>query len=473
MRHLVPLAVPCLILSALNAHADPTPPAPILIRGQRPAGAFGFQVAPAADFDGDGFPDLLVGAPADDVPMAFAGRAHLIRRPMAPHVADRISGTRVVIATTPFGDNLGFSIASAGDVDGDGREDLLVGARSNDAGGIQAGRVYVFRGPVSATQADAATAVITGTPFEEIGRSVSAAGDLNGDGFGDILVGTGVGGPGDEGRVYVFNGPVSGSLTLADADAVVVGAVPDDALGAAVAPAGDLDGDGFADIVVGAPRTVALGNTNGPGQVYVFHGPLQGTVTVSSAAAVLVGEQLNDNFGVSVSVGDVNGDGVRDLVVGADQLFRNDGAGRIYVFHGPLAGSLQAANANGIVRGAAIDDLLGSSVWAADLDGDGRSDVIAGAPGASLASGRGYVFRGPVTGSLNASAAAFAIDGAAGDQLGNSVCAIPIGGSPRSAATFGAPSQSIGGLGYVAIDPNALPILTSEPKPQVPATDER
>src|SRR6185503_633553 len=114
--------------------------------------------------------------------------------------------------------------------------DLVVGARSNDAGGIQAGRAYVFRGPVTAVQADAATAVITGTAFEEIGRSVSAAGDLNNDGFGDILVGTGVGGSEDEGRVYVFNGPLSGALTLADADAVIVGAVPDDALGASIAP---------------------------------------------------------------------------------------------------------------------------------------------------------------------------------------------------------------------------------------------
>jgi hypothetical protein len=430
-----------------------------MLRGDRPGSGFGWQVAPAGDLNGDGFPELVVGAPGYDLPMAFAGRAYVVRRLLPSTPATRVARPRP-ISTTPFGDNLGFSVASAGDVDGDGLDDLLVGARGNDTADIQAGRVYLFLGPATGTHVDEADAVISGTAFEEIGRSVSAAGDLNGDGFGDVLVGTGVGGPLDEGRVYVFNGPLSGPLTLADADAVIVGATADDALGASLAPAGDLDGDGFDDIVVGAPRTVPLGNNNGPGRVFVFHGPLAGTIPALSAAAVLQGELDNDDFGISVAVGDVSGDGVKDLVVGADQLFRNDGTGRVYVFHGPLAGSLLAAHANGLVRGSALDDLFGASVATADLDGDGRSDVIAGAPGASLASGRGYVFRGPVVGSVSAAAAPFIVDGGSGDVIGRSVCAARIGSDPRPSAVFGASALPFGAAGYVAAYPNALPAKT-------------
>ena len=401
-------------------------------------------------------PELVVGAPGYDLPMAFTGRAYVVRRLLRVGQAPRTARFKP-ISTAPFGDNLGFSVASAGDVNGDGLDDVLMGARGSDAAAIQAGRVYLFLGPVTGSQVDDADAVISGTAFEEIGRSVSAAGDLNGDGFGDVLVGTGIGGPLDEGRVYVFNGPISGALTLADADAVIVGPVADDALGASLAPAGDLDGDGFDDIVVGAPRTVALGNTNGPGRVFVFHGPLKGTISASSAAAVLVGELDNDDFGISVAVGDVSGDGVTDLVVGADQLFRNDGTGKAYVFHGPLAGSFQGANANAILRGSALKDRFGASVGAADLDGDGKSEVIIGAPGALLASGRGYVFRGPVSGVVPAAAASFLASGASGDELGTSVCAARVGTDKLPSATFGASTLSSGGVGYVAAYPDALP----------------
>jgi hypothetical protein len=461
MRHLRLLALPCLILPALAAQADPTPPAPVMLRGERPGSGFGWQVAPAGDLTGDGIPELVVGAPGYDLPMAFAGRAYIVRR-LLPQFPPARSARPKPVSTFAFGDNLGFSVASAGDVNGDGLDDLLMGARGNDTAAIQAGRVYLFLGPVLGTSTDQADAVISGTAFEEIGRSVSAAGDLNGDGLGDILVGTGVGGPADEGRVYVFNGPISGPLTIADADAVIVGVTADDALGASLAPAGDLNGDGFDDIVVGAPRTVALGNNNGPGQVFVFHGPLAGTIPASAGAAVLVGELDNDDFGISVAVGDVSGDGVADVVVGADQFFRNDGRGRVYVFHGPLSGTLQASNANAILRGTALQDLFGASVSAADLDGDGDSEVIVGAPGASLASGRGYVFRGPVSGEVAASSATFITKGGSGEQLGSSVCAARIYGDKHPSAVFGASSLTSGSPGYVAAYPNTIPPPSSD-----------
>ena len=452
MRHLRALYSAALIvapLSVADVHAQPTPAADLRIVGESPDDGFGWQVAPAGDVDGDGATNLIVGGPSSDALMAFAGRVYLFQGPYARLYP--ASGASSTLSTPTFGDNLGFSVALAGDVNGDGKPDVLMGARGNDAAGIQAGRAYLFLGPVTGTTVEDADAVISGTAFEEIGRTVASAGDLDGDGIDDILLGTDVGGSADEGRVYVFNGPVSGSLTIGDATAVIHGAVASDGLGASVAAAGDLNGDGFGDIVVGAPRTIALGGTNGPGRVFVFHGPFKGDVQAFSAAAILTGELDNDNFGVAVSVGDVNGDGVTDVIVGADQLFRDDGTGKAYVFYGPLAGSILAADADAILRGTAVQDLFGGSVATADVDGDGRSDVIVGALGSAVTSGRGYVFRGPLSGSIPAADATFIARGSSGDELGRSVSAADVDGDGRPEVIFGATSLANHGSGYVAV----------------------
>jgi FG-GAP repeat protein len=442
------------VLCALDAGAQPTPPAPIRIVGEAGDG-FGWQVAPAGDIDGDGAVHLIVGAPANDALAGFAGRVYLFRAPLSGTSGPAAASH--VISTPAFGDNLGFSVAPAGDINADGVADVLMGARGFDQPGIQSGRVYAFHGPIEESLAARAQVLVFGTAFEEIGRSVASAGDLNADGVDDVLVGTGIGGPADEGRVYVFRGPLVGRIGIDRAAATIVGALPDDALGAAVAPAGDLNGDGFGDIVVGAPRTIALGGTNGPGRVFVFHGPLSGTVPALAAEAVLTGGLVDDDFGISLAVGDVNGDGVTDLVVGADQIFRADGTGKAYVFHGPLRGSIAASQADAVLVGSGVGDLFGGSVATADIDGDGKDDVIVGAPGAALAAGRGYVFRGPLTGTIPAASAPFVVGGSASDELGRSVTAADLDGNGRPDAIFGAPAASSGGIGYVAAYTNALP----------------
>jgi len=129
-----------------------------------------------------------VGAPSNDAVAGFAGRAYLFYGPFTGNI--NAADADAIISAEAFGDNLGFSVASGGDVNNDGFDDLIIGARSNDTRGIQSGRVYLFYGPLggelAATDADA---IISGAAFDELGRAVAPAGDLNGDGFDDILLG--------------------------------------------------------------------------------------------------------------------------------------------------------------------------------------------------------------------------------------------------------------------------------------------
>jgi FG-GAP repeat protein/VCBS repeat protein len=453
---LLSVSAALLTLAAAAAHAQTNPSAPVRILSQESGDGFGFSLAPVGDVDGDGDVDLVVGAPGSDAVQQFGGRAYLFEGPLAG--TSSTAGAANTISTTFFGDNVGFSVAPAGDVNGDGLADVLVGARGSDAGGIQSGRAYLFLGPVTERLAGGADAIITGLPFEEIGRIVAPAGDLNNDGFDDVIVGSDIAGPGQPGRLYIFNGPLTGALSVSSASAVITGALPDDFFGTSVAAPGDLDGDGFADLVVGASRLVALGDTNGPGRVFVFHGPFAGSIGALSAQAILTGELLNDAFGQSVATGDVNGDGTTDLVVGAHQLFRDDGTGKAYVFHGPLAGAIPASSAQAIIRGEGLGHLFGAAVAAADLDQDGRSDVVVGAPGGS--GSRLYAFRSPLAGSIAAGSASFRATAALTEGFGMAVATADVDGDGRPDVIAGGPSapEPVAAT-YVVAYTNALPPL--------------
>jgi hypothetical protein len=135
---------------------------------------FGFSVAAAGDVNGDHVPDLIVGAPSYDGIQDFAGRAYVF---FGPFAGDRSAADAdATISAVNFGDNLGFSVASAGDTNGDGFDDLLVGARSNDAPGIQAGQVYLFRGPVYGDLHERRHRGDLGRRFR-LGRAVAGVGD--------------------------------------------------------------------------------------------------------------------------------------------------------------------------------------------------------------------------------------------------------------------------------------------------------
>jgi len=441
------------IVSAVAAGAQPSPEPDALIQGESLDDGFGFRVAAAGDVNRDGVEDYLVGADGVDDAGLAAGKVYLFHGPLTGRL--QAASADATITGEAELDGLGNSVAGVGDVNDDGFDDILLGARSNDAAGTQAGRAYLFYGPLGGSlEASNADAILSGDPFDELGWSVAGVGDVDDDGFDDVLVGAWM--ADIVGEAHLFLGPLAGPLTVADADATVSGVIFSEELGYDVA-GGDLDDDGVPDLILGAPRP-PLGGED-PGSVYVFFGPVTGSHAASAADVIVLGEHDNDELGISVAAGDVDGDGADDLIVGARQLF-SDGPGRVYVFHGPLSGVLAAGDADAILLGEtfpAEGGHFGAAVAAlGDTNGDRIGDVLVGAPFAEAAgvrSGRAYLFHGPLAGTVSAGDADRVFTGSEFDLLGTSVAAAADDdGDGLRNALVGAPRFfGENGFGYAAL----------------------
>ncbi|MEW5701811.1 MAG: FG-GAP-like repeat-containing protein [Candidatus Zixiibacteriota bacterium] len=278
--------------------------------------------------------------------------------------------------------HLGRSIAGAGDVDKDGWADVIIGGwRLAGQSQVDAGQAYVFSGRTGQKLLR-----FYGEDWgDAFGYAVDGAGDLNGDGYADVVVGAfgndywGNG----AGRAYVYSG-ADGRLVY-----MFSGGLPGDALGSAVAGVGDVNGDGVPDVIVGADREMASGWANG--LAYVYSGQ-DGTVLYEFTAG-----EFRDEFGWSVSqAADINRDGYCDVVVGAPgggwTPPYHDGQGRAYVYSGQDGALLHS------LSGESTSDLFGFSVaGGADVNGDGYPDVIVGAiwnDSKAWNSGSAYVYSG-------------------------------------------------------------------------------
>jgi hypothetical protein len=343
----------------------------VVLNGEAPNNYFGTSVSTAGDVNGDGYADVIVGAYGYN---SGIGRAYIY---YGGAIMNNVP--HVIMTGEAVNNNFGFSVSTAGDVNGDGYSDVIVGAYRYSS---YTGRAYIYYG--GASMDNVADVTMTGEAANNyFGYFVSTAGDANGDGYADVIVGA----PGystNTGRAYIYYG---GSPMNNVSDVIMTGEAINNYFGWSVSTAGDVNGDGYADVIVGAYQY-----SSGTGRAYIYYG---GSLMDNVADVILTGETANDNFGISVSTaGDVNGDGYADVIVGASGY--NGNTGRVYVYFG---GASMNNIADITLNGEVTNNYFGSSVsTAGDVNGDGYKDIIVGANGYSTNTGRAYVYVQSMTG---------------------------------------------------------------------------
>ena len=337
-----------------------------------------------ADFDGDGLSDLAVGCYDAYVDTTRSGSVEIVYGPLTT-LSLGSSDVSVYGDASTANENFGERL-DAGDLDGDGTADLLVGAEAYNDGtsSYGKGRSYVYLGPITSTPT--ADGTLTGAALNDyLGSAVAVLPDTDGDGNDDIAVGAWANDTrgSQNGSAYVLLGPATGTTTLnntaATTDAWIRGDDGDEYFGWAV-HGGDFDGDGYGDLVVGAPYY----DPSEYGAALIFLGPVTGTSKASKADIEITGDTsgYRDGLGYELASGDFDDDGALDLVVGCPAGYNSSAqpGGLAYLFAGPVTASTDASAATARIDSAANGDQLGLRLAGGDIDDDGVDDLVVGAP---------------------------------------------------------------------------------------------
>lgn len=403
----------------------------------------------AGDVNGDGIDDFIVGDEGRSpgvIASDFPGRSYVVfgSRSGFGSTLDfaTLDGTNGFLIVDENFDTprdlknissnlLGASVSGAGDLNGDGFDDLVIGAPFGSFAFNEPGKSFIVFGTASDVSSPFDLSNLDGSngfvlegikDNDDLGEAVSSAGDVNGDGLDDLIVGA----PG-AGKSYVVfgrNGGFESSLGLADLDGQNGFALVGDAnVGASVSGAGDVNGDGIDDVIVGGSRSAPDGTATGAS--YVVFGSSAGfdsSVALSELNGengfAIAGTTANEGVGTSVgSAGDVNNDGIDDIIVGAARSNADDGSDNSYIIYGSTSG-FDASIALGDLdsfEGIVVEGAGSSVSGAGDFNGDGTDDLAIAERATREGNTRlsnSYVVFGPATGepSLNALPDAFTTD---------------------------------------------------------------
>jgi hypothetical protein len=381
----LPVCLSVLIFLVGCGHQNASLSKPLLVWTQTGAESgdhLGYKAAGVGDVTGDGYDDLLVGEPGY---AKQRGKAFLYL------------GSADGLGKQPFwitegeqaGDGFGSIVGALGDITGNGYTDFFVTAPDyNGKAGPRCGKVYVYKGGAKGPSKKPFWTMEGKTARELFGDCAASVGDVNGDGYPDLLAGA-YGFDKFRGKVYLFLGGPKGYSSKPDW--TFEGEDPGDWMGYGIGPAGDIRGKGYDDVLLGSKyHSRPIQNA---GKVYLFYGSSNGLGAQPDWTRD--GETQDSRFGHHLSgAGDINGDGFMDVVIGAPGYDRS--RGRAYVFYGSAQGLKEKPS---ILDGKVTGESFGTDVSSAEYpNGDGCAGVLVGGPGYARIPGSASLFLGSPNG---------------------------------------------------------------------------